>query len=342
VLAGSALLWAAALAASVAVVAAAGVRPAWGPWRRAVGELAYFLRLGFWMHLTWLAPTLARPAAVLLLAWRLGRSQAPVGLAHLSISVLTAAAILLDSLFMSLYPEKARAGVEGRKGELARWAGEEARALGFLLWPLAAASAWLMWIPVRLLPPDYHDLALWLAPIALSLPARAMAAPLITALQAGHRPARGAFYQLLRLATDVLGIFLSLAFWKDVPAAPAWGILAGEWAATGLLFVLQQVEECGMRNAECGIKEKWREGEGGVSRFLAALRKPALLRAGALLALVAAWMGEIAALGPDHPAQGLAKWGYWLATAAAWYLLIPLAGIVDWQSVKMTFTPQRA
>jgi hypothetical protein len=290
-----------------------------------------------------------------------------VGLAHLSISVLTAAAILLDSLFMSLYPEKARAGVEGRRGELARWAGEEARALGFLLWPLAAAAAWLMWIPVRLLPPDFHDLALWLVPIALALPARAMAAPLITALQAGHRPARGAFYQVLRLATDVLGIFLSLAFWKDAPAAPAWGILAGEWAATALLLVLHQMEECGKRGArnaergegECGItgsadalvrpaqrpedvSRQIKSIPGMADRLLAALRQPALLKAGALLAAIAAWMGEIAAIEATHPAGSLGRWGIWLATAAVWYGLLPLTGIAGWRGVRMTFTPQRA
>lgn len=327
-LAGNALLYAAGLAVSIAVVAHSGVRPAWGPLREAWRAIKYFLKLGFWMHVIWIAPSLARPAAVLLLAWMLGRESAAVGMAHLSISLLAVAALLLESLFLSLYPEKARAGVEGRKGELAAWANEEARALGFLLWPLMVAAAWLAWIPVRLLPAEYHDLALWLGPVALALPARAMAAPLITALQAGHRPAVGAFYQGLRLVLDLFGIMIAMILWRGPGAPAAWGILAGEWAATAALFVIQRRREGRARG------EGWRK----------ALIHPETVKAWGLIAIMAGWAAALEWMaGGGFAEAGLdwRNWAAWLAMTAVWAAALPQLGLTRWRNVRMTFTPQR-
>ena len=316
-LAAQGLLWAMGIVPGLFILGRHGLRPALGSWRKAFSSLRYYLRLGLWMHLTSLSAGLVRPLAVLTLAWMVGGDHPALASAHLAFSLFLVSTILLDSLFMGLYPEKARAGVEGRHGELSVWAGEEARSLGFLLWPVAFAVAWLTTPMVRVLRPEYHDLGLWLAPIVLAMPARAMAAPLIVAQQAGHRALTGAAYQLLRLALDLLGLGVSMIGWNGSSAAPAWGIMAGEWTATILLIITLP------------MLSKHRAG------WPIRLSRDSLSSLGMIL-IVALWTIILWII-----TGGRAGWTAWLIMSLGWFALVPLTPLVHWKGVMHTFTPRR-
>lgn len=316
-LAGQAFLWGFTLVLGLFILVRDGIRLKWGPWGKAFGSIRYFLRFGLWLHLTTLAGTLIRPLAIFLLAIMVGRDNPAITFTHLSLSLFLVVAILLDALFMALYPEKARAGVEGRRGELAAWANEEARSLGFLSWPLAVAVAWLMPLAVRILRPEYHDLSLWLAPIIMAAPARAMAAPLIYALQASHRAKSGAAFQAMRLVIDLAGLGLSLIWWHGQGATPAWGILAGEWVSTVLLFLIQQ------------------RGEAGQGTLRSTLRSGTIASLG-LMGVILIWSEALRLID-----GGRTGWKALALMSAGWYLILPLTGLVHWRGILRTFNPKR-
>jgi hypothetical protein len=308
-LAALALVWLASALPGLRVLARSSLRPARGSWSAAFGSLQYYLRLGFWMHATSMAGSLVRPASVLLLAAALGRDHPSIGFLHLSLSCFVVGMVMLDSLFLSLYPEKAQAGLAGRRRDLIRWAARESCVLAYLLVPLVWALAWSMPGIVRVLKPDYRDLAAWMTPILLALPARAMAAPLITALQAGHRASLGAAFQFMRLAFDLVGLGAGMMLDHASGSGPVWGILAGEWAATALLVA---IHDPGPAHSE-------------------ARRAAASMLI--MLTLVGLWSGALALA-----CGGAAHWNLWLAFAAGWYFLLPWTPLVSARAVIELFT----
>lgn len=318
-LAGLGLIWLLTMLPGAWLLWRMGYRPARGRWTEAFGKLQYYLRLGFWMHLSSQMGNLVRPAVVLLLALVIGRDHPDTGYAHLALSLFIPAAVLLDSLFMSLYPEKARLGVQGHGATLRRWAFEESLALGFLLWPPAVAALMLAEPAVtHLLKPGYHDLTGWIGPIVLALPARAMATPLIVALQANHRPLNGAAFQGMRLVLDLTCLWLVVALLPRLgPNGAAWGIFAGEWLAT-LIIIKMYAAPPARKNP---LEEP--------SRLSA---WPSLI----LIALMAVW-----GLGQMNAPAVASKWLVWLGLSAIWFGVMPLTPLASWRHVRELFHPAK-
>jgi hypothetical protein len=289
-----------------ALLGARGIRPAGSLWN-GLAALRYYWRFGFWLQLTTLAGTTLRPAVVLVLAALLGKSHAAPGFAHLALSLFILVTVSMDALFMGLYPEKAAAGRAGNARLLRTHADREARALAYLLTPLAwlaaALAPWAaLWLPLK-----FHPVGGWLFVIAFALPARGMAQAFIIAMQAGHQPRRGAQWQWLRLACVLLMLMVCYLLLPAYPLAPMWGVVVGEWLVTLLLL--------NARRAPDGL---WR------SAFA-----PALFAFASSAALVIALT--------QMPARFAVP-----ALGGLWLVLLPILKFIGWQDVKSLLRPPPA